>query len=198
MQWIARFGFGAISRMLQLDLPPWKVCQGCLSWLIAPSQHSGLLSLFRIPGRQETSKRQKKAWREYSSDSLLSTAPMSTWFLIRTGSITPQYHVVFDGIFSTTMVDVSSDYDVTLKVWHTLLDKGGERHQCFDEFDEELPRVPTFHPTLDIPSSRPSTPQSIMGIGVQNKIEPMVKCRIITKSQCISYSGRIGDIILSS
>jgi hypothetical protein len=85
---------------------------------------------------------------------------MSTWFLIRTGSITPQYHVVFDGIFSTTMVDVSSDYDVTLKVWHTLLDKGGERHQCFDEFDEELPRVPTFHPAVDIPSSTPSTPQS--------------------------------------
>ena len=51
-----------------------------------------------------------------------------------TGSITPQYHVIFDEKFSTVTCHLANDEDIA--VWETLLDNGYDR-----DFSVELPET---------------------------------------------------------
>jgi hypothetical protein len=118
---------------------------------------------------------QKKSWKgiflgfspQHSTNVYLVLNP-------ETGSITPQFHVVFDEQFSTVMVDMSLDHDDALKVWDTLLDNGYDRHQCLEEFDEDEPRVHIRHPSAGVPLSRPISPPATTDNGRQNEIDPVV------------------------
>lgn len=50
-----------------------------------------------------------------------------------TGSITPQYHVIFDEMFST--ITTQKDDELTLQQWETLLDNGYDRHEDIEPPD---------------------------------------------------------------
>jgi hypothetical protein len=70
-----------------------------------------------------------------------------------TGSITPQYHVVFDEKFSTISSNIHHDSTPTIQQWDSILDTGYDQHEVLQR-PETLPP-----PDSSIRSSQsPSTP----------------------------------------
>jgi hypothetical protein len=83
---------------------------------------------------------QRKSWRgiflgfspHHSTNVSLVLNPV-------TGSITPQYHVVFDEKFSTTVSTVTEDSPTSaVYLWDTLRADGYEQHQCLQDSSDDL------------------------------------------------------------
>jgi hypothetical protein len=103
---------------------------GCPVYVLHPT----LQDAKRLP------KWQKKSWRgiflgfspHHSTNVNLVLNPV-------TGSITPQYHVVFDEKFSTTVSTVTEDSPTSaVHLWDTLRADGYEQHQCLHDSSDDL------------------------------------------------------------
>jgi hypothetical protein len=103
---------------------------GCPVYVLHPT----LQDAKRLP------KWQKKSWRgiflgfspHHSTNVNLVLNPV-------TGSITPQYHVVFDEKFSTNVSTVTEDSPTSaVHLWDTLRADGYEQHQCLQDSSDDL------------------------------------------------------------
>ncbi|KAG7345831.1 hypothetical protein IV203_033362 [Nitzschia inconspicua] len=75
-----------------------------------------------------------------------------------TGSITPQYHIIFDEKFSTVSCDLV--HDDNLAAWDTLLDNGYDRNYTVELPEPSIDDSPKWElpPDIDHSLFRPTTP----------------------------------------
>jgi hypothetical protein len=74
---------------------------------------------------------QRKSWKDIFSDSPNHSTNVALVLNPETGSITPQYHVVFDEKFSTTSSNVDTNLPTsTGNHWDSIFDGGHDKHDC--------------------------------------------------------------------